>query len=110
MGLVSICTEGYRASNCRCTKEHRPLKVVACPPGHAHRGFPMDVDGKVISTPEHPGAMIRTADGATCQRCQEWHKLTEFRGGVCFFCADALDEVPLSGYVPDSDGRLEGAS
>lgn len=109
MGLSSICTEGFRLDTCRCKEEHRPLKVKPCPEGHPHRGFPMDTDGKVTTKPVG-GAMIRTADGATCQRCQEWYKLTQFRGGVCFFCADALAEVPISGYRPDSDERPEVTS
>lgn len=84
MGLTSICQKGYRLDVCRCAKEHRPLKVKPCPPGHSHQGFPMDVDGKAIDPP---------ADKKVCDRCEELHRSDEFRGGVCGFCADQLEDI-----------------
>lgn len=84
MALIAICSEGFPLSNCRCTKHHDPLQVRPCPPGHKHKGFPMD---------EHHHAVPMEGDKRICPRCEEKAPAKNFRGEVCGFCADILEEL-----------------
>jgi hypothetical protein len=82
MGLKTICTEGFPVSSCRCTKVHT-LQVVECPPRHLHKGMPFNRAGKPLA-----GAPVVE----TCPRCQEARLLQDFRGQLCSFCAEQLDD------------------
>lgn len=96
MGLASICDKGYPLGSCRCRNEHFPLKVGVCPPsGHEHRGLPIDIHGKAVE----PDA-DEVVERQVCPRCEEMVKTARFRGTVCGFCADMLEELerhPLEG-------------
>ena len=89
MGLSKICDKGYPVSRCRCRKKHDSLTVVPCPgEGHMHSGSPIDINSQVVDL----GAN-EALDRKPCPRCEEMVLVAQFRGEVCDFCADMLEEV-----------------
>lgn len=84
MALKTICDQGYPLSTCRCHKFHDPLTVLPCTAGHVHRGFPMDAHHNPLPLPDTE---------KICPRCEERVHADRFRGEVCGFCADILEEL-----------------
>lgn len=79
-----ICTSGYHIETkvCRCKKTH--YREAACPEGHHHNGWPVDTEGNAF--PEDHTKKV-------CPHCEELVSVQTFRGQVCGFCADMLDEI-----------------
>lgn len=81
MGVRKVCTHGYVVERCRCTKTHA-VTIVPCIHTGADRHANKMYYGDVMEE-----------ETRVCERCSVEHLEKDFRGSICGWCADDLEDL-----------------
>lgn len=96
MGVTAICDQGYVLARCRCPEQHGTPRRLPCEhKDHLHSqrwtGEQKELDVNEAFSPPPDPQRADPDDVRVCERCSVLHFVTDFRGGVCGWCADDLD-------------------
>jgi hypothetical protein len=82
MGVRKVCTDGYVVEQCRCAETHA-VTIVPC----AHNAAPDRHHMEIYY------GDVMEEETRVCERCSVEHLEKDFRGSICGWCADDLEDL-----------------